>query len=162
MSEMEWKTIEGFPTYKIYQDGRVYSERSKRVIIGSKSHNYRYVDLRNRTTNTKTKKSIHRLVAEHFIPNPENKPIVDHIDRDRTNNMYWNLRWATKSENGLNSGVSKNNKLGEKYIYYHTDWKKYVFEIRCKTKERIWQPFNTLDEAIKYRNEKCKELDLVY
>lgn len=50
--------------------------------------------------NNKSKKvPIHRLVAEAFIPNPENKATVDHIDGNRKNNSIDNLRWATYSEN---------------------------------------------------------------
>lgn len=45
---------------------------------------------------------VHRLVALAFIPNPENKPCVDHINRDRTFNQVDNLRWVTHSENMLN------------------------------------------------------------
>lgn len=45
---------------------------------------------------------VHRIVAELFIPNPDNKPCIDHIDGDRTNNMYTNLRWVTYKENSHN------------------------------------------------------------
>ena len=107
----------------------------------------------------KYNKTIHRLVAEHFIPNLENKPYVDHIDRDKLNNMYWNLRWANQSENERNKGVNKNNKLGEKYICFDKSRNRFVVQI---TFLKIQKRFETIEEAIEYRNEKCKELNLVY
>ena len=50
---------------------------------------------------------IHRVVAKAFIPNPYNKPVVDHIDTNRTNNNVLNLRWCTLSENNLNPITQK-------------------------------------------------------
>lgn len=56
--------------------------------------------------------TVHRIVAETFIPNPENKPTVDHIDRDRHNNAVANLRWATHKEQQANREVAINPKYG--------------------------------------------------
>jgi len=158
MSEMDWKTIEGFDQYRIYQDGRVYSCRRK-IVLKQLIHRdgYRFVILcKNKF---RKHKRIHRLVAEHFIPNPENKPIVDHIDRDPTNNMIWNLRWVTPSESNFNTGVQKDNKLGEKYIYVEKDTNRFVVQSHP---HKIKKRFKTLEDAIKYRNEIGKELGLVY
>ena len=46
---------------------------------------------------------MHRLVASAFVSNPENKPDVDHIDNDKTNNHYTNLRFASRQENNFNT-----------------------------------------------------------
>lgn len=53
-------------------------------------------------------KKIHRLIAEAFIPNPENKPCIDHINTIRHDNRIENLRWATYKENG-NNEITKTN-----------------------------------------------------
>lgn len=60
---------------------------------------------------------VHRLVAECFIPNTEGKETVDHIDHNRANNKYLNLRWATRSEQACNRI--------HKYDFQYTDRKSY-------------------------------------
>lgn len=78
-------------------------------------NNNGYLQIKLIAANGKRKNElIHRLVALHFIDNPESKPEVDHIDRDRQNNNANNLRWLTKSENNKNKN--------------HYTWKKN----RCK------------------------------
>lgn len=61
---------------------------------------------------------VHRLVAECFVPNPDHKETVDHIDRNRSNNVYSNLRWASRKEQASNRA--------RKYDFQFTDHKSYM------------------------------------
>ncbi|BAH81617.1 HNH endonuclease [Streptococcus dysgalactiae subsp. equisimilis] len=94
-----WKKIDRNPNYSINEKGEVRNDRTgyiKKPFI-NKGNGYLIVDLYQ--NNRAEKVPIHRLVAEAFIQNPENKATVDHIDGNRRNNSISNLRWATYSEN---------------------------------------------------------------
>ena len=101
----EWKSIPNYPMYKIGNDGTVISMFNNKIRIRKPIcvHGYYYVNLNK--NNIYKRFAIHRLVAEAFIPNPDNKPQVDHIDGDKSNNEVSNLRWVTPSENLLNSNT---------------------------------------------------------
>ena len=112
--------IQDFPNYLIYPDGKVFSKNYNNSGKGQfrkfkpRSDGYCQITLSN---NGKIKViSIHRLVATHYIPNPDNKPEVDHINRIRNDNRVENLRWTTTSENTCNKGTHKLNKSGYKWI----------------------------------------------
>ena len=95
-----WKEIEGLDSrYFISTEGRVLSlcmdgyKLMRPFICGD---GYYYVDLRKDGKDLKSR--VHRLVAEAFIDNPEDKPIVHHRDTNRRNNKASNLQWMTEAE----------------------------------------------------------------
>ena len=94
------KPISGFETYTISEDGTVKNTiTGKRKIPTSNKagKGYEYVDLYSKGFHGR--KYIHRLVAEAFIPNPNRKPYVNHIDGNSHNNVISNLEWCTPLEN---------------------------------------------------------------
>jgi hypothetical protein len=91
-----WKDIEGYKIYEVSSFGNVRNKNTGRILKACNKSGYFSVGL----SNIKTKSfEVHRLVAKAFIPNLENKPEVNHKDGDKLNNNYWNLEWATHSEN---------------------------------------------------------------
>ena len=68
---------------------------------------------------------LHRILAKHFVANPENLPEIDHIDRDKTNNSIDNLRWSSRSDNMRNivhdktiSGVQNRLGVNSKFVFH--------------------------------------------
>jgi predicted DNA-binding protein YlxM (UPF0122 family) len=95
----EWKPVEGFEDrYKVSSKGRVYSivrkSYCKPKIDKDGYHEYVLWDGKKSTY-----RRGHRLVALHFIPNPDNLPLVNHIDHTKDNNDYRNLEWCTVAYN---------------------------------------------------------------
>lgn len=94
----------------IYKDGRNYHKK-ERILKGSlDSYGYLQVGLRNAKGRYKIL-LIHRIVAVTFIPNPDNKPQVNHKDEIKTNNCVENLEWVTHKEN-MNYGT-RNERAGK-------------------------------------------------
>ena len=80
--------------YLVTVEGRVFSLKTMRFMKTAKRPDgYVYVNIGRKTHR------VHRLVALTYIPNPDNKEQVNHIDGNKTNNMLCNLEWATSSEN---------------------------------------------------------------
>ena len=103
-----WKDVKGYEgIYQVSNLGRVRSldrmagrnRLYKGRVIMERTHNTGYKFVRLCRNNKFEQPSIHRLVAEAFIPNPNNKPTVNHIDENKGNNIVTNLEWATYKEN---------------------------------------------------------------
>jgi len=100
MGMEKFKDIEGYEgLYRISSWGRVYNiKREKFVSPEMTKKGYLRVDLYNSKGERKHFK-IHRLVADAFIPNENNKPQVNHLDGNKQNNSITNLEWCTNAEN---------------------------------------------------------------
>jgi len=79
--------------YVVYNDGTIFSLQSKMFMNSINTNGYLSVKMAGKL------ESIHRLVGGLFIPNPDNKPEINHIDGDKTNNKVENLEWVSPSEN---------------------------------------------------------------
>jgi len=113
----EWRPIEGFPRYQISNYGRIrsYTNPKKPKILRPHQlkNGYLMVHLAKGEewgSNQTECVRIHKLVADAFIPNPQNKCHIRHINQDRTDNRVENLRWITPEESA-NDPISKANRM---------------------------------------------------
>jgi len=106
--------------------------------------------------------SVHRLVAKTFIPNPDNKPDVNHKNLLKTNNMVWNLEWTTERENVVHYYMTQTTS-SSKYIgvYWDKVNEKWETEITYKGKKVYKKRFDDELEAHESRQKKLKELGFV-
>jgi hypothetical protein len=146
--------IKNFPNYLIYPDGRIWRNKTQGRKEGfikiniDKSKGYYRFGLTNE--NGEKKFYLHRLLAQHYIPNPNpnNYHEVDHIDGNPLNNDLSNLRWCDRSINCQNRRLFKNSTSGFKNICQRKDsgnWK--VHYLRYK----IQKTFKTKTEALCYK-----------
>lgn len=171
MSDKErWKDVKGFEgIYKISNKGRIKVLRRWKVnlkkyekcdkILTPTDNGYGYLIIRLNKRGVKKNKYIHRLVAEHFIDNPKNLPVVNHLDYDKKNNDVSNLEWCTQQENVRHSIVNMHKRrtvthtnTGERYISFSKKRNKY----RICVDRKEYPSVNTLEEAIKVRDRVLK------
>lgn len=118
MAEEIWKDVVGYEgLYKVSNLGNVYSNYVNRNLKGGYTlDGYRYVALRK--NNVRKNNLVHRLVAEAFIPNPDNLPIINHKDENPHNNNVNNLEWCDYLYNLLyNDGHIRRGDKMSKHIY---------------------------------------------
>lgn len=121
IDDEEWRTIFDFPNYEVSNKGNIRSKEyndsldhlrsSKKIKKQVNNCGYEYVILSNKEEKHKTL-TVHRIVAKTFIPNPEEKEDVNHIDGNKLNNNVNNLEWTTTQENIIKRyeiGIDGNN-----------------------------------------------------
>ena len=104
------KQIQENPQYGVNEKGEIFNLRTKRKLKPWVSNGYQYVRL-----GRKKRMKVHRIVAIAFLPNPQNLPVVNHIDENKLNNNVSNLEWCTHREN-LMHGIhapTKNIKIAQ-------------------------------------------------
>lgn len=106
-----WKAIENFDNYEVSDIGEVRNKKTGRI-LKPKINRYGYFQVDLSVNGKVTQKTVHRLVAETFIQNPDNKPQVNHINEIKSDNCVDNLNWMTSKENanwGTRNERMKNN-----------------------------------------------------
>jgi len=106
-----WKTIQGFDKYEVSDVGEIRNKKSGRILKQKKDRKGYYTISLYDVNLGKKYPTIHRLIALHFIDNPNNYTDIDHINGIRTDNNIENLRWVSRQQNMWNKVVHKGYKL---------------------------------------------------
>ena len=160
----EWKNVIGYEgLYEVSNKGNVRNVRRNTLLKLSKT-NYGYIQVHLYKNGIRTGLRVHRLVAQAFIPNPDNLPEVNHLDEDKTNNRVDNLEWCTakynvnyghRTENAINTRV-KNGYADPDFIGFGLNEKDYI-----KQYSRIYYERNrekSIERSKIYYQEHKKEL----
>jgi hypothetical protein len=136
-----WKEVANYDNYEVSSFGNVRNSKTGRILKSTNKGGYCYVGL----SCGKTKSyMVHRLVALSFIPNPENKAQVNHIDKNGLNNKLSNLEWTTNQENSIHRSAGVIQTTNQTLIVWRTD---------LKTGEKL-EKYNSLEDASQWLFEK--------
>lgn len=138
-----------FAGYTINRSGEITNRFGRKIKAQTAHNGYMRVEL---WQNSKGKKYLlHRLLADAFIPNPHDKPCVNHIDGDKANNCLSNLEWVTRSENQLHAYSTGLQKGYKKPTSLTPEHKMALCGSRWRGQKRIYhandEQFNSPEEA---------------
>ena len=146
-----YKSIKDYDNYEVSNMGNVRNKKSGLILKHSLQNGYYCVGL---SINGKSKYfRVHRLIALYFIPNPQNKQLVDHIDRNPLNNSINNLRWATPSENQMNKSIQKNNKSTQTGVYFDKHINRWLVKMYINGIQKHIGNYLNFEDAVKVRKE---------
>ena len=157
----EWRGVPGFEhRYQVSSLGRIRSygaDSHKRILKGiTLPRGYKLLNARGNGKSTWFK--VHRLVFETFVRKLEAGEVLDHIDRDQTNNAVKNLRACSRSENNYNSRPRKNKKSRYKGVCWNGKTSRWVVKIKANKKAHYVGVFRCEHEAACAYNKKALEL----
>jgi len=115
-----WRAIHGFPKYEVSTDGRVRIATTGKI-MQSCVRKTRYVTLSLRNDEGRSSHKVHRLVGFAFCEKKEGDIEVDHIDKNKSNNNYQNLRWVTHSGNMRNLPIQIKSSSGYQGVTYNSN-----------------------------------------
>jgi hypothetical protein len=146
MENKRWCKIEGYDNYSVSDYGNVRNDQTGRILKGALD-NGRYYNVRLYLNGKVTICRIHRLVATYFCKNENNYNEIDHIDCNKINNHYTNLRWTTSRQNIRN--ILKRDGALSKYlgVSYDKQNQKWKAQIRINKKQKHIGNFDTEEEA---------------
>lgn len=139
--------------YYLTEDGNVINRKNNIKKYQLSNSGYKRVCLQ--IDGKQTAMSIHRMIAECYVPNIDNKPMVNHKDGDKLNNHYTNLEWSTRKENeehAKNSGLkaSKERHGMSKLTQDDVNWIRNNYKLKDKDfgRQPIAKKFNVTPELI--------------
>lgn len=100
--------------YSVSEDGKIFGKNGVELKQRLNADGYPVITLGNNNIKRSSMR-VHRIVCENFVPNPENKPEVNHIDGNKQNNHFTNLEWTTRKEqmeHAFRTGLAKGKKGG--------------------------------------------------
>lgn len=116
MSEL-WKNIDIATNYEVSNLGRIRNTKTGQILNpGISGNGYKQVSINFKDTNKFKKQYVHRLVAQYWLENSENKREVNHIILDRTDNRVKNLEWITSFDNQKHKYENGNYKISHRQV----------------------------------------------
>ncbi len=151
-----WKAIKDFQ-YEVSNLGNIRNSVREKPLKSTLDKTTGYMKVKLFKKNKGSTRTVHKLVAQQFLENPKNLPVIDHIDGNKCNNNVTNLRYCTWSQNHMNvrkKSHGKNKFKGVRYIKKNDRW---AANVNKDGKSVYCRWFKTELEAVQAYNENARK-----